>query len=117
MEATTEVKLCINCVHLLGKRMNTEQAGAWRCHHPSNILSDTTDLVTGAQVLTYVAPNLYDCRSSLGICGIAGVNFKRYMPPASYEYAAAIPQPSSDTAARLAALKAKQAKPKLEDLI
>ena len=99
-----EVKLCINCEHLLGKRMHTDCAGAWRCHHPSNVLSNTTDLVTGAQVLTYVASSLYDCRSSLGICGVEGKHYKRYIIP---DYPATC----------LMAATTRPAKPKLEDLI
>jgi len=50
MQSSTEVeelKICINCKYILGKKIHTEHSDTWQCHHPNNIIKKETDLVTG----------------------------------------------------------------------
>lgn len=76
-------KLCCNCIHLLGKRPNLEDAVIkWRCQHPSNVSSRTVDLVTGTPIVVYAAASIYNCRLDGANCGTQGKLFEPYVPPA-----------------------------------
>lgn len=81
-----ELKLCVNCKHLLGKRSNLEDAAEkWKCYHPLNIATSKTNLVTG-EVTTVCISSISLLRSvDLALCSPSGKLFERYEPPAPYE--------------------------------
>ena len=77
----SEIPVCRDCSHLVGKRLYIEDARNWKCGHPSNVASTSKDAVTGADVYTFLSPNCYDTRKGDGACGIAGSLFEPYERP------------------------------------
>lgn len=57
-----EMRTCITCVHLLGKRQ-PEYVDKWQCTHPKNISRREVNRVTGEPVISY-SHVIGDCRYS-----------------------------------------------------
>ena len=98
------VNTCATCKHLLGTRNNLDTAAEkWRCHHPANISSNKTDVVTGLPIITYSQNSIYAVRSNgASACGEAGALWELYEHPSLVSYT---PQPTY--AERLAKLRKK----------
>lgn len=79
-----EPRLCSECRYLVGRRSYPEMAAEWRCHHPANVISASTDLVTGSIVYLLRYTNCYAARSSAEEekgCGSVGRWFEQYQQP------------------------------------
>lgn len=78
-----ENRICAECIYLVGRRTNRDDAPNWRCHAKENLISATKDLVTGSMVYKLRFATCYDTRSDSSpvgaeICGPDGKWFKKY---------------------------------------
>lgn len=92
MEADHETEIvetienfCCNCTHLLGKRVNPEDACKWKCVHPNNMVKNEQriNLVTGIQeyIRDYKQEDIQLLREASGPCGPEGRWFEAYKKP------------------------------------
>ena len=87
------IPFCKDCKHLVGRRNYPEHAESWLCGHPSNILGENTDSVTGEVLRSYRISRCYSMRTNLLYtpgssgevinknCGEAGAWFEPYVQP------------------------------------
>lgn len=102
-----ERKHCAACKHLIGVRGKPETVQNWTCGHSNNIISETTDLVTGQQIIIRKIQNLHVLRAMTTpeLCGPEGLWFEVYIPPERKDAGDSSPTSIGEARAKRVSLK------------
>ena len=94
----SEVQVCKDCIHVVGRRTYLEDAKTWKCAHPANVENSREDPVTGSHIKEYILATCYDCRGSEASCGPKGSWFEVYEHKLSQPFVGKVKQtlPSAD---------------------